>query len=307
MIDDNRPLSAGTDDAAAIDVRQSSEEQPSTQPQAIYDVLKPLMDEIDSAMASGPQMATGYRDLDRMLIDVARHRLLVICGRAAIGKTSFLLNVLLNLARSQVPIGLLALRDSAHYYVLRILCIAARIDPWRLLQGTLTGAEYERLAGVIGEVGDLPITIVERPRVTLTDLETMMRSLKEESLIRLMAIDGYEGIRPLPDQCVPRDLESLGRDLHLPIAVVSSVSAAAERRMDKRPRLSDLSDHELALAADCILAIHREDNDSKSVEVSALKNRFGPRWTVTLQSDSPCGLVSDAPLSSRRAKSDQRR
>jgi len=88
---------------------------------------------------------------------------------------------------------------------------------------------------------------------------------------------------------ISRSLKMMGRDLEVPIIVLSQLNRAPDARPDKRPLLSDLRESgAIEQDADMVLMIYRDDYynpDSEEqgiAEINLVKNRNGPTDRVKL-------------------------
>lgn len=66
-------------------------------------------------------LPTGYPSLDRMLDGLQNTAMVVIGARPAVGKTSFMTNILYNLAAEGVPVGMFSLEMSKEQLLERTL------------------------------------------------------------------------------------------------------------------------------------------------------------------------------------------
>lgn len=220
----------------------------------LYDLLKPAMDRIDAQMASGGAVVgipSGFHDLDRLTNGFKPSDLIVIAGRPAMGKTSFVLNVALHAAvEHRKPTAIFSLEMSKEQLVERMLCEQARIDAQRLHRGILSEAEYERLAGALGPLGDAPIFIDDSPVLDDLTLRLKARQARSREGIELIIVDYLQlmhgrsrhddGNRVQEVSAISRSLKSIARELRVPVLAISQLSRAPEARPDKRPILSDL-------------------------------------------------------------------
>jgi replicative DNA helicase len=78
-------------------------------------------------------------------------------------------------------------------------------------------------------------------------------------------------------------LKELARELEIPIMALSQLSREVEKRVDKKPQLSDLRESgAIEQDADSVIMLHREDyydpdTDKKGLtDVCLRKNRNGP-------------------------------
>ncbi len=260
--------------------------------QSMYDWMVPVMEQLDQTIKNGPSLPTGLRQLDRALIDLARHRLVVVGGRPEAGKTALVLAIAVGAGRAGKGVGLVTLRDSASELVMWMVAMMARLDLWRLRNGLLSDTEYERLAGALGPAGDLPFVIAESPNLELTRVVETAREMHATSGIHLLILDGFDGIYRSDGGSVSRDLYLLARELAVPIVVTAEIKPTVERRPDRRPLVVDMPDPSLADEADCVLMLYRDEHylGSRSekpgiVEVAVVKNRLGPRDVVDLAWD----------------------
>ena len=143
------------------------------------------------------------------------------------------------------------------------------------------------------------VYIDDKWSTTVTQLKSKLRRLKIEKWnIDLVIVDylqlmswsiSYIGNRVQEISEISRWLKELARDLELPIMALSQLSREVEKRVDKKPQLSDLRESwAIEQDADAVLMLHREDyydpdTDKKwFTDVCIRKNRNGPVWEVEL-------------------------
>jgi replicative DNA helicase len=270
----------------------------------LYDLLKPAMDRIDAQMATGGGVlgiASGFHDLDRMTNGFKASELIVIAGRPAMGKTSFVLNLALHAAVEQkCQVAIFSLEMSKEQLVERMLCEQARIDAQRLHRGLLSEPEYDRLAQALGPLGDAPIFIDDTPLLDDLTLRLKARQARAREGIELIIIDylqlmhgrtrGEDSNRVQEVSHISRSLKAIARELRVPVIAISQLSRAPEGRPDKRPILSDLRESgSIEQDSDLVMFLYRDDyyNREKSekpgiAEVILAKHRNGPTGTVEL-------------------------
>ncbi len=270
----------------------------------IYTLLKPAMDRIDAQMASGGGVIgvpSGFHDLDRLTNGFKESDLIVIAGRPAMGKTSFVLNVALHAAVQQKqPIAIFSLEMSKEQLVERMLSEQAQIDAQRMHRGLLSDNEYERLAGAMGPLGDAPIFIDDVPSLDDLTLRLKSRQAKSREGVQMIIVDylqlmtgrtrGDDSNRVQEVSAISRSLKSIARELKVPVLAISQLSRAPEARPDKRPILSDLRESgSIEQDSDIVMFLYRDEyyNREKSekpgiAEVIVAKHRNGPTGMVEL-------------------------
>jgi replicative DNA helicase len=215
--------------------------------------------------------------------------------------TSFVTNVALHAAVDhKKPVVIFSLEMSKEQLVERLLCEQARIDAQRMHRGTLSDAEYERLAGALGPLGDAPIFIDDSP--TLDDLTMRLKSRQARSRegIEMIIVDYLQLMhgRTKNDDAnrvqevsnISRSLKAIARELSIPVIACSQLSRAPEARPDKRPILSDLRESgSIEQDADIVMFLYRDEyyNREKSekpgiAEIIVAKHRNGPTGVVEL-------------------------
>ena len=86
-----------------------------------------------------------------------------------------------------------------------------------------------------------------------------------------------------------KSLKTIAVELNVPVIVISQLSKDVEKRRNKRPMLSDISDFEpLEVYSDIITMIYRDEyynpetEDRGIAEIITCKHRNGPLGTVKL-------------------------
>ena len=100
---------------------------------------------------------------------------------------------------------------------------------------------------------------------------------------------------------ISRSLKLLAKECDCPIVCLTQVNREAEKRMDKRPGLSDLRESgSLEQDADAVLMLYREDyynkelsQDSGMLEIIVAKNRHGSLGTAKTKYDRNTQTISD--------------
>ncbi|MHB1415240.1 MAG: replicative DNA helicase [Chloroflexota bacterium] len=208
---------------------------------------------------------SGFRDLDQMTGGLHASDLVIIAGRPAVGKTSFVLSIAQNAAvKHQVPVALFSLEMSVEQLVQRLLCSEATVDSQRLRSGFIDEFEWHRISTAFGVLSEAPIYIDDTANITTLELRAKARRMKAEHNIQLLIIDYLQLMqgRGLENRVqevseISRGLKGLARELDLPVIALSQLSRAVESRQDHRPVLSDLRESG-CLAGDSLVYLPAE-------------------------------------------------
>ena len=147
------------------------------------------------------------------------------------------------------------------------------------------------------------IYIDDVPGQTVLEIRAKSRRLKSEYGIKLIVIDYLQLMQGHNDSesrereisMISRSLKGLAKDLDIPIIALSQLNRESEKRVDKKPMLSDLRESgSIEQDADVVMFIHRPeyygkevDTDGNSLkgiaEVIIAKHRNGPVGDVKLR------------------------
>ena len=269
----------------------------------LYELLGPAMQRIDALMESGQGIVgipSGFIDLDRMTGGFKDSDLIVVAGRPAMGKTSWVLNVALHAALDHhKSIAIFSLEMSREQLTERLLTEHSRIDAQRMHKGLLTEAEYDRLGSALGPLGEAEIYIDDTPVMDELTLMLKARQARMRHKVDMIVVDylqlmhgrarGDDGNRVQEVSAISRAMKGLARELRVPVIAISQLSRAPEQRPDKRPILSDLRESgSIEQDADLVMFLYRAeyykvDEKPGIAEVIVAKHRNGPTGTIELR------------------------
>ena len=250
----------------------------------------------DSAI---PGLSTGLRDLDTKINGLNKSDLLLIAARPAMGKTSFALNIGLNVAKRYAStVAIFSLEMSREQLAMRLLSGESFVDSQKLMTGKLEEEEWTKLAMASAALSQTDIRVDDNPAITVAEMNAKLRRVEDLGLViidylQLMTGSGYSKASENRVQVVgeiSRSLKIMAKELNVPVICLSQLSRAVESRQDKRPIMSDLRESgAIEQDADAILFLYRDDyynenSEEKNVaECIVAKNRHGETGTVKLQ------------------------
>ena len=261
----------------------------------VFDHLQELS-ESDSMI---PGLSTGLRDLDFKINGLNKSDLLLIAARPAMGKTSFALNIGLNVAKKyRSTVAFFSLEMSREQLAMRLLSGESFVDSQKMATGKLSEDEWEKIFMAASALSQTDIRVDDNPSVTVAEMNAMLRRVDNLGLViidylQLMNSSGYGKTSENRVQAVgeiSRSLKIMAKELNVPVICLSQLSRAVESRTDKRPIMSDLRESgAIEQDADAILFLYRDDyynpnSEEKNVaECIVSKNRHGETGTVKLQ------------------------
>ena len=246
-----------------------------------------------------PGLSTGLRDLDMKINGLNKSDLLLIAARPAMGKTSFALNIGLNVAKKyNSTVAFFSLEMSREQLVMRLLSGESFVDSQKMATGKLSEDEWEKLCMASAALTQTDIRVDDNPSITVAEMNAKLRRVENLGLViidylQLMTGSGYGRASENRVQVVgeiSRSLKIMAKELNVPVICLSQLSRAVDSRQDKRPIMSDLRESgAIEQDADAILFLYRDDyynpnTEEKNVaECIVSKNRHGETGTVKLQ------------------------
>lgn len=276
--------------------------------------LKELLDEVMKSLEQNEGrhitgIPTGYDELDEMLSGFQKGEVIILAARPSMGKTAFALNVTEQMAAGGKGVAFFSLEMGKQQLVQRLLCAKAGIDGQRLRKNMLQREDTHRLIAACDQMQSTPIFIDDSPGLTLLQMRSKARRMKERFGIEGVVIDYLQlmssGTRVESRQVevseISRGVKAMARELDVPVLCLSQLNRASEGRDGHRPRMSDLRESgSIEQDADVVLMLHREEYyhlndpnwaeanpDKRNIaEVIVAKQRNGPTGTVRLVWDS---------------------
>ena len=245
-------------------------------------------------------ISTGFAKLDEMTGGLHGGDLVIIAARPSMGKTALALNIAQHVCmRLNKTVAVFSLEMSRESLLTRMLCAAARVDSQRFRAGFLSQEERRKLNQALHELVEAPLYIDDTSGLNLMDMHAKLRRLQQEREIGLVIVDylqlmsspGRQENRNQEVSALSRGMKLLGKELNVPMMVLSQLSRAVETRQgDHRPQLSDLRESgSIEQDADLVGFIfreevyHREREDLRGLaELIVAKQRNGPIGTVNL-------------------------
>ncbi|MGZ9106089.1 MAG: replicative DNA helicase, partial [Rhodoplanes sp.] len=245
-------------------------------------------------------VATGLRDLDRMMGGLQPSDLVIIAGRPGMGKTALATNVAYNVARAWRGdvrpdgrivsanggiVGFFSLEMSAEQLATRIISEQTEIPSYRIRRGEIDPSDFDRIAETAREMETIPLYIDETGGLSIAQLAARARRLKRQRGLDVMVVDYIQLLQGSTRRAVEgrvhevteitTNLKALAKELNIPVVALSQLSRQVENRDDKRPQLSDLRESgSIEQDADVVMFVFREEYYLKNREPRAGTEEF---------------------------------
>jgi replicative DNA helicase len=241
-----------------------------------------------------------YNTLDEVLWWFKPWELIILAARPSMGKTAFAINFLEHMAVQQKKsIAFFSLEMWAEQIVDRILSTVSKVSMSKITKWRLESNDFSDIGEAMESLSAAKIFIDDKWSTTIPQIKSKIRRLKIKEWVDLVIVDylqlmsgtstWYSGNRVQEIGEISRWLKELARELWIPIIALSQLSREVEKRVDKKPQLSDLRESgSIEQDADVVMMLHREDyydpdTDKKWLtDVCIRKNRNWPVWEIEL-------------------------
>jgi replicative DNA helicase len=218
-------------------------------------------------------ISTGIQDLDKIISCWQNSELIVIGSRPAVGKTSFIVSVINNIAvDSDIPVALFTLESSSCSFINKLIINISEVDSQKVRTENLDTQEIKIIKEAVEKLKRANIYI-DDSKLSIQDLCDKARRLVLGNNVKIIFID-YIQLLTVTDKYtenrynelnfISRELKFLAKELNIPIVVASQLNRNLEKggnSVDRlKPRLTDLRDSgTICDDADMVCFIHRPE------------------------------------------------
>ncbi len=249
---------------------------------------------------------SGIGALDKMITGLNKSDLIILGARPGMGKTSFALNIVRNVAiNAGKTVCFFSLEMSRDQLAQRMLSSEAGIKSEKLRTGELDDDEWTRLAQAGENLSKANIYFDETSTITVPEMKAKLRRMKPApDLVVIDYLGLMKSARNIENRVqevseITRNLKIMAKELKVPVIACAQLSRGTEAKgKSHKPALSDLRDSgSIEQDADIVLFLYREtyyDNektdsedrgDPNKAECIVAKNRHGEIGTVDLYWD----------------------
>ena len=278
------------------DIRAGEEDRSLTHISGIvFDRIKDLTEMAKESAKNGGKpvmkgLETGFTELDKRIFGLNNSDLLILAARPGMGKTSFAMNIAVNVAKKyrDKAVCVFNLEMSKEQIVSRMISSEALLSSEAMRTGNVANEKWGSITDAADILSQLPIYIDDTPACSVTAVKSKLRRIKNLGVViidylQLMtSANDYHGNRVAEISEITRSLKVMAKELNVPLLVLSQLSRGTEKREDKRPMLSDLRDSgSIEQDADIVMFLHRNsyydetDPNKELCECIVAKNRHG--------------------------------
>lgn len=222
--------------------------------------------------------STGLRDLDRSIGGLKPSDLIILAARPSMGKTALACQIAEHVANKE------------HVIIFSMEMVRRQISA-RMRK------HHESIVGqseAVRHIKSLKLHIDDRSALTIGDIRSRCRQIKRKYGLSLIVVDYIQLMRGDGDNrtqeigSITRGLKAIAKEFDINVIALSQLNRDVEKRIDKRPLMSDLRESgEIEQDADIILFVHREEYYDKETDLKGIaelicrKNRNGSTGDAT--------------------------
>ncbi|MBQ9420072.1 MAG: replicative DNA helicase [Synergistaceae bacterium] len=270
-------------------ISREEEKEPSPVKDALEAAYARIADTFQNGISKDAYFSSGLTDLDNIIIGFQPGSLNIIAARPSMGKTALALNIAQFGGNQTAPVLVFSLEMTAEQLAYRMIASEGALTLSELQTGTF-GSLYD-LQETVNALRERQIFISDNSTLSATDFRSECRRFKQKhpdlalivvDYLQLMSATRREN-RQYEITEISRMLKAVAVELKVPVIALSQLSRETEKRVEKKPQLSDLRDSgAIEQDADVVLLLYREDYysgessamDSKA-DIRIAKNRNG--------------------------------
>jgi replicative DNA helicase len=256
------------------------------------------------------RIGTGLRTLDEICGGLPKGGYTILAGRPSMGKSQLGKQVVKNVARSGIAVGIVSCEETLQKIGQNYLSGESGVENNRIAYGNCDEREWGQIeAAAVPAFTSLPIFATDKP-VRLGEVESAITTLVTRYGCELVFVDYLQLIDAPGAQTKEQEIAKVSialkhvfKGLGAAGLVAAQLSRANETGTVRRPELRDLRHSgQIEQDGDVILLLHREDYyhykqrdyaPNHVLEVNVAKNKDGPMGTARLHFEGKYQTVKD--------------
>jgi replicative DNA helicase len=221
--------------------------------------------------------------------------LIVVAARTGVGKSSYALRQMLNMAKQNIPTLMFSYEMSKKELSQRMVSMESGVPLLNIRTGNVSDKELQEIKDTYLKVSTYPIYLDTSASDSLSYLLSTIRRYVRTSGVKVVFVDYLQLMARNTDNLVrdlgkvTKALKLLAMELDIVVVALSQINRGVESRDNKRPQLFDLRDSgNIEEDANIVLMLYRpalsggkfKDEDEFLCEILVRKNRNGPLGAI---------------------------
>lgn len=283
------------------------------------DLVSEVFEDLDKAAKSADGITgikTGFDSLNNVTAGLQRTDMIVLAGRPGHGKTTFALNLAVNMcADGGYSVAFFSLEMTNKQLVKKILSDLSGVSSTDMRSGRVSDSGMDALLVAVKRIDKKNFFLEDNSYLTIADLRNKCMKIKtQEKGLDIVFIDYLQlmhagmnyrnsgnsknGFASRQEEIaeISRNIKALAKELDVPIVALSQVSREVENRKDQVPQLSDLRESgAIEQDADVIMFLSRsnKENEDDVTNLNIAKHRNGSTGILSFKFDKATSKFSD--------------
>ncbi len=252
--------------------------------------LEWMLDRVSNNLTPYSGVPSNYEILDKTLGFFRNSALYYIGARTSMGKTTFMLNLINGILSKDlcIPICVFSLEMPAQIISAKLICMMANVKYSDLEDMKISNKQLNSIKQSADTMRDAKLFIDDDEDITISSLRSKARSLVINEGVKIIFIDYLTRIKSdtkypskhLQVDEISKSLQSMAKELNVPVVCLCQLNRAMLNRNDKIPTLADFRESgSLEEDCDAAILIHRPDyydpyDKPGKIEILIAKNRI---------------------------------
>jgi len=272
----------------------------------IHDVVNRLLERAETGDRIDG-IATGWTDLDHLLLGLSPGDITVLGARPGMGKSQWAAVLAWQVANAGHPVLFASLEMKAEELGKRWLGTVSRVKLQDLRAADLDDSDWALINASLASFEGVPVHVLDNYGAGVSAIAHAARKIGVTGGLVIvdyaqLVTPGTKGLNRNNEVAeISRALKLMAGDLGCHVVLLSQLSRQLESRADKRPMLSDLRDSgALEQDASNVIFLYRDEvysgassPDRGVMEVIVEKQRNGPQGRIRLAYAATFGLIRD--------------
>lgn len=235
-----------------------------------------------------PILSIGFKDIDYTLKNTEASSLITVASKPAMGKSSFMTTVLLNLLKQGKRCMYFSLNLSSAQIARRLVGQIAEVNIKAINKTTYN---LEKITDAINKLKEYDLTIFDNC-LKIDNISKKVETYKPDIVFidyLQMIIAPKNNYEPL--ESIMMDLKYLANENNCFIIIDSLLAKDNAAANNNSPQLSDFENKAIANLSDVVLFINR--HEKKYADIIVAKNKYGMSGTFKLGFDVSTGEFFD--------------
>jgi len=253
--------------------------------QTFKQLINKTVDFIEQVSEGDQGIMTGLKCIDSVTGGLQSKRTMVIAARTGVGKTALTNQIVLHVAKNQIPVGVCSLEMGDAELGIRSIAHTCQTSIGGLYRAEDYALDSMSKGLKVQNIAEWPIHF-NTDEYRLNEISNQIRLWALRDGVQLVVVDHIglvevQGAQTPNERLgmVTRQMKKLSKDLDIAIILVSQLNRGSAKE-HRRPMLSDLRDSgSIEQDADIVLLMHKVEDDKENYQhhdFTIPKNRQGP-------------------------------